>query len=132
MAAMPFPCNGFLLIQGNLPRVILVFTMKYASFLIPYCNLLFSFIENGLDSVSKYCRKIIWEKYMRGIYLLKVNNKSSLKAQEKTFTIVNLVRKNVEHGRPNLISIFSFFVGWRYGGSSYFLDFREISSFRNI
>ena len=25
--------------------------------------------------------------YMRGIYLLKVNNKSSLKAQEKTFII---------------------------------------------
>ena len=26
MAAMPFPCNGIFLIQGNLPRVSLVFT----------------------------------------------------------------------------------------------------------
>ena len=26
MVAMPFPCNGILLIQGNLPRVVLGFT----------------------------------------------------------------------------------------------------------
>ena len=45
---MPFPCNGIVLIQGNLPRVILVFTLDYASFLIPYFNLLFYFIGNGL------------------------------------------------------------------------------------
>ena len=45
---MQFPCNGILLIQANLPRVILVFTLNYASFLIPYFNLLFSFIGNGL------------------------------------------------------------------------------------
>ena len=43
MADMPFPYNGIVLIQGNLLRVILVFTLKlakvdyfYASFLIPY------------------------------------------------------------------------------------------------
>ena len=47
-AVIPFPCNGILLIQGNLPRVIFVFTLNYSSFLIPYFNLLFSFIENGL------------------------------------------------------------------------------------
>ena len=41
--------NGILLIQGNLSRVILVFTLNYASFLIPYFSLLSSFIGNGLD-----------------------------------------------------------------------------------
>ena len=40
MAAMPFPCTGILLIQGNLPRVFPVFTFKYASFPIPYFNYL--------------------------------------------------------------------------------------------
>ena len=49
MAAMPFPFIGILLIQCNLTRVILVFTLNYASFLFPYINLLFSFIGNGLD-----------------------------------------------------------------------------------
>ena len=44
MAAMPFPCNSILLIQGNLPGVILVLIMNYAICLIPYFNLLFSFI----------------------------------------------------------------------------------------
>ena len=42
-AAMPFPCNGIVLIQGNLARVILVFTFNYACFFIPYFNLLISF-----------------------------------------------------------------------------------------
>ena len=40
MAAMPFPCNGILLIKGNLPRILPVFTLSYASFLSPYFNLL--------------------------------------------------------------------------------------------
>ena len=47
-------------------------------------------------------------------------------------SIVNFVRKNVEHCRPNFTSIFSFFAVWRYGRSSDFLNFGEISSFRNI
>ena len=44
---MPFFFNGIVLIQGNLPKVILVFTLKsaklhynYASFFIPYFNFL--------------------------------------------------------------------------------------------
>ena len=36
MAANPFLCNGTLLIQGNLPRVLPVIIFKYASCLIPY------------------------------------------------------------------------------------------------
>ena len=36
MAAMTIPCNGILLIQGNLPKVILVFTVNNACFPIPY------------------------------------------------------------------------------------------------
>ena len=47
MAAMPFPSNGILLIQGNSPRVLPMLTMNYASFPIPYFNLLFYFIGNG-------------------------------------------------------------------------------------
>ena len=34
-AAMPFPCNGTLLFQGNLPRVLPMIIYKYASCLIP-------------------------------------------------------------------------------------------------
>ena len=48
MADMPFPCNSVLLIQGNLPRVFPMFTLYNAIFLIPYFNLLFSFIGNGI------------------------------------------------------------------------------------
>ena len=36
MVAIPFPCNGILLIQGNLPRLILVFILNDGSFLILY------------------------------------------------------------------------------------------------
>ena len=36
MASMPFLCNGTLLFQGNLPRVLPVTIFKYASCLIPY------------------------------------------------------------------------------------------------
>ena len=36
MAIMPFLCNGTLLFQGNLPRVLPVTIFKYASCLIPY------------------------------------------------------------------------------------------------
>ena len=35
MAAIPFPCNGILVDQGNLPRVFPVFTLNYAVFLSP-------------------------------------------------------------------------------------------------
>ena len=35
MAGMQFLCNGIVIIHGNLPRVILMFTLNYASFLIP-------------------------------------------------------------------------------------------------
>ena len=36
MATMPFLCNGPLLFQGNLPMVLPVIILKYASCLIPY------------------------------------------------------------------------------------------------
>ena len=36
MAAMSFPRNGILLIQGNLPRIFLMSTLRLASFPIPY------------------------------------------------------------------------------------------------
>ena len=36
MAAVPFLCNGTLLFQGNLPRVLPVIIYKYASCFIPY------------------------------------------------------------------------------------------------
>ena len=42
---------------------------------------------------EKLFERNIFEKYVR-IYLLKVNNKSSLKAQEKTFKIVLLFNLN--------------------------------------
>ena len=38
MATMPFLCNGTLLFQGHLPRVLPVTILKYASCLIPYIN----------------------------------------------------------------------------------------------
>ena len=42
---MLFHCNGIFLIQGNLPRVFPMFTLNYASFPIPYFNLLFFYWE---------------------------------------------------------------------------------------
>ena len=39
MAAMPFPCNGILLIQGNLPRIFPISTLRPAIFPIPYFKL---------------------------------------------------------------------------------------------
>ena len=39
MAAMPLPCNGILLIQGNLPRIFKMSTLRQASFPIPYFKL---------------------------------------------------------------------------------------------
>ena len=38
MAAMPFLCNGILLIQCNLPRVLSVLVLKIANCLIPYID----------------------------------------------------------------------------------------------
>ena len=35
---MPFPCNGILRIQSNLPRVLSVLVLEIASCLIPYIN----------------------------------------------------------------------------------------------
>ena len=39
MAAMPFLCNGILLIQCNLPRIFPMSTLRQASFPIPYFKL---------------------------------------------------------------------------------------------
>ena len=39
MAAMPFPYNGILLIQGNFPRIFPMDTLKQASFPIPFFKL---------------------------------------------------------------------------------------------
>ena len=39
MAAMPFPCNGILLIQGILPRIFPMYTLRQASFPIPFFKL---------------------------------------------------------------------------------------------
>ena len=41
MAAMPFPFNGILLIQGNFPRVLSVLVLKIVSCLIPYIKKMF-------------------------------------------------------------------------------------------
>ena len=38
MAAITFLCNGTLLFQGNLPRILPVLILKYGSCLIPYIN----------------------------------------------------------------------------------------------
>ena len=38
MAAMPFPCNGILLIQGNLLRIFPMSTLRQASFLSSISN----------------------------------------------------------------------------------------------
>ena len=46
MAAMPFPCNGILIIQENLARVFPILTLNNASFPIPYLNFIY-FIGNG-------------------------------------------------------------------------------------
>ena len=47
---------------------------------------LFSNGVEGCKIAEKLFERNIFEKYVR-IYLLKVNNKSSLKAQEKTFML---------------------------------------------
>ena len=39
IGAMPFFCDGILIIQCNLPRVLPVLILKYASCLIPYFDL---------------------------------------------------------------------------------------------
>ena len=38
MAAMPFLCNGIFLFQCNLPRVLPVLILQYASYLFPYID----------------------------------------------------------------------------------------------
>ena len=55
MAAMPFLCNGTLLFQGNLPRVLPVTILKYASCTIPY---FVSFLILHGENCSAYCLKI--------------------------------------------------------------------------
>ena len=39
MAAMPFRCNGILVVVGNLTMILPMSSMIYASFLILYINL---------------------------------------------------------------------------------------------
>ena len=48
MAAMLFPCNGILVVLGNLPRIFPMSSLIYASFLIPYFNWKIIFGGNGL------------------------------------------------------------------------------------
>ena len=48
MAAMPFLCNGMLLFQGNLPRVLPVIIYKYASCFIPYIKIIFFCFQEEL------------------------------------------------------------------------------------
>ena len=47
MAAIPFPCNGILLIQGNLPRIIAMSTLRQASYPIPCFKLFLNRIRMG-------------------------------------------------------------------------------------
>ena len=47
MVAMPFPCNGLLLCCVNLPKVLLKFCNKSASYSIPYFNLFLYFIVDS-------------------------------------------------------------------------------------
>ena len=56
-AAMPFPCIGILLIQGNLPRIFPVFPLNYASFCIPYLNLIFLLGTAQLCVLTYFFRK---------------------------------------------------------------------------
>ena len=41
MLALPFPCNGMWVDLGTLPRIFPMYYCIYASFPIPYFNLLF-------------------------------------------------------------------------------------------
>ena len=65
MAAMLFPCNGILLIQGHSLRVILLFTLNYASFLISFLNLLQTvwlcelLYDNGARTVYVYTHETV-------------------------------------------------------------------------
>ena len=53
MAAMPFLCNGTLLFQGNLPRVLPVIIKKYASVLSPMFICSYFCVGNGLGSARE-------------------------------------------------------------------------------
>ena len=48
ISAMPFPCSGLLICCANIPKVLLMFFNKLASFSIPYLD--------GLES-WKHCSK---------------------------------------------------------------------------
>ena len=47
MAAMPFPCNGISLTQGNLPGIFQMSTLKQASYPYPFFKLFSNCIRNG-------------------------------------------------------------------------------------
>ena len=47
MADMQFPCNGILVVVGNLPGIFPMSTLIYASLSISYFNLKNIFIGNG-------------------------------------------------------------------------------------
>ena len=54
VAAMPFPCNGILVVLGNLTRILPVSSLIYASFLIPSFNIKFVFIGEVV-SIDLFC-----------------------------------------------------------------------------
>ena len=62
MAAMPFLCNGTLLFQGNLPRVLPVIIYKYASCLIPYIDLFLFLCGEWSSLVFKDFQKYFFAK----------------------------------------------------------------------
>ena len=57
MAAMPFLCNGILLIQCNLPRVLSVLVLNIAICLIPYIDsflILYGEWPSYIDAIMLY------------------------------------------------------------------------------
>ena len=60
MAAMPFHCNGILLIQGNLPGIFPMSTLRQASFPIPYYPFVISIVQ--LVPVSGQLNSAQWRK----------------------------------------------------------------------
>ena len=64
IAAMPFPCNGILLIQGNFPRFLSVLGLKIASCLIPYID---SFLNTHLGYLLNFIFAFHFD--VKGAYL---------------------------------------------------------------
>ena len=67
VAAMPFPCNGILVVLGNLTRILPVSSLIYASFLIPSFKIKFVFIGEVV-SIDLFCSHFFifvqWNKCM--------------------------------------------------------------------